>query len=556
MTQDQRIGADATAPALTTSSAATAPVDRTPGTADEPADTDGPEPPDPTGHAADGTVTLAEPTPPAAREIPPVRPTEPAEPIERTEPAEPIPPRHRPTRPTGPTKPAPPPPPARAARRSDAQRYVAALRAFEEVSRAPGQVSLLMEICVDRACEMVGATGGLIALLQEGELFYAATAGDLRGRLAGSQPVSHTFGGLAVTTGQTVHTRDARTDPRIAKEIAMPLGIRAAIATPLLQGRRKLGILWVSSPQPEAFDEVDVELVSRLGRVAGARFDHAQVREERRSSEQALVDNRLQQASLLAALDEGVIALDASRRVMLVNAAAERILGVSRERLLASDALGMPWNAIHADGTRLQAADQPAAQTLRTRKPLTRELLGVHRPDGTLRWLSVTTVPVFDASGDTLRGVVVCFSDVTAARATRERDHTRIARLLDQTERLCRAGTWEWCADSGQVYWSAGLRELVGQPASDDSPASLRAYLALVHPDDRPALRQAMADVRDGNTSHLLDHRIVTCGGVERRLRCVVELRRDRDGHITRAWGSLVDLAPAEPADLDLPTDD
>ncbi|HEX5496019.1 MAG TPA: GAF domain-containing protein [Mycobacteriales bacterium] len=414
-----------------------------------------------------------------------------------------------------------------------ARRAAVALRALEEVACAPGQASLLMEICVDRVREMVGGTGSAVALLQEGELFYSATAGDLRGRLSGSQPVSRSFGGLAVSTGQTLYAEDAQSDPRVARDIVASLGVRSVITTPLHQGRRRIGVLWVCSPEPAAFDRTDVELVARLGRVAGARLDYVGVRDERRSSEQALVDSQLQHAAVLASLDQGVLALDPARRVQLVNGAAERILGVPRERLLASDALGMPWGAICENGSPLRMDANPAESGRPADKPGGRTVLGVHRPDGALRWLAVTTTPVFDPSGDALRGVVACFSDVTEERERAGRED-RDRRMLDATERLTGAGSWHWRPGSTAPHWSAGMYRLLG---AGDRPPSVRGYLARVHPADRARVRRNLFAALRGGGCRTVEHRLSRPEGAVRTVRCSVEVRLDTDGRVTDVWG-------------------
>lgn len=419
-----------------------------------------------------------------------------------------------------------------------------ALRALEEVACAPGQASLLMEICLDRALEMVGATGGVVALLQEGELFYSATAGDLRGRLSGSQPVSRSFGGLAVTTGQTLYASDAQSDPRVARDVVTSLGIRSVITTPLHQGRRRIGVLWVCSPVPDAFDQVDVDLVARLGRVAGARLDYAGVRDERRSSEQALVDSQLQHAAVLASLDEGVLGLDPARRVHLVNGAAERILGVPRERLLASDALGMPWGAICENGSALRMDANPVEGGRHGGKTGGHTVLGVHRPDGALRWLAVTTTPVFDPSGDSLRGVVACFSDVTEERERAGRED-RDRRMLEATERLTGSGSWHWRPGSTAPDWSAGMYRLLG---ADDRPPSLRGYLERVHPADRSRVRRALFAALRAGGCRGMEHRLTRPDGTVRTVRCTIEVRVGEDGRVTGAWGGCHDVTPTEPS--------
>ena len=46
--------------------------------------------------------------------------------------------------------------------------------------------------------------------------------------------------------------------------------------------------------------------------------------------------------------------------------------------------------------------------------------MGVHKPDGTLTWITVNAQPLFQADGRTLAGVAVSFEDITARKRTEE----------------------------------------------------------------------------------------------------------------------------------------
>ena len=57
--------------------------------------------------------------------------------------------------------------------------------------------------------------------------------------------------------------------------------------------------------------------------------------------------------------------------------------------------------------------------------------MGVHKPDGTLTWITVNAQPLFQADGRTLAGVVASFEDIT--------DRKRLEEALQRTaEQLAR----------------------------------------------------------------------------------------------------------------------
>lgn len=64
-------------------------------------------------------------------------------------------------------------------------------------------------------------------------------------------------------------------------------------------------------------------------------------------------------------------------------------------------------------------------------------IMGVHGPDGVVRWLCVNSQPLFEADGKTLAGVVACFSDITDRKRTEDalREATNELARLRQEQR-------------------------------------------------------------------------------------------------------------------------
>ncbi|MDE2145210.1 MAG: EAL domain-containing protein [Burkholderiales bacterium] len=124
--------------------------------------------------------------------------------------------------------------------------------------------------------------------------------------------------------------------------------------------------------------------------------------------------------ALWAALPTGVMVLGADGSIVDVNRAAERMLGQSLAELRGRSADDPLWQALRDDGTPYEGADLPAMRTLASGEPQRNQTLGVHTPEGELRWLLVNTEPQRDLTGQ-VTGVVACFGDVTESRALQER---------------------------------------------------------------------------------------------------------------------------------------
>lgn len=123
--------------------------------------------------------------------------------------------------------------------------------------------------------------------------------------------------------------------------------------------------------------------------------------------------------AILMAMDDGVV-VSRDGRLVFANPAAERILGVAVGEL-ADGAAEPRWHLVDLDGRPLPVEDGPTRRTLRSGEPRVRELVGVRRPDGDVRWVEVTTAILPDAAG-----VLTTLTDATERRQA-ERELTWVA---------------------------------------------------------------------------------------------------------------------------------
>jgi PAS domain S-box-containing protein len=163
--------------------------------------------------------------------------------------------------------------------------------------------------------------------------------------------------------------------------------------------------------------------------LSSATLDEAQERgialvidlSEGKRTERALRQAEAESRAVLAALAEGITLQDAGGTLRLANASAERLLGLTIDEMIGRTSSDLGWRFVREDGSPLPAEEQPPVVALRTGEPQRGRRLGIHRPDGSLRWLSVSAQPIFDGHGGgqderTAAGVVSSFFDVTEAR--------------------------------------------------------------------------------------------------------------------------------------------
>jgi diguanylate cyclase (GGDEF)-like protein/PAS domain S-box-containing protein len=419
-------------------------------------------------------------------------------------------------------------------------RHAAALDAIEEIAVAPAQPSLLLELCVERARALVRADGSAIELLEdEDELLFAATSGVLRDTLGNCQRVNGTLCGLAIRTGEAVHSDDAQLDDRGERDVAAALGIRSVITVPMLQDGKPIGVLLVASNAAGAFADEDAVLLRRLARVVGSRLDYSSAKDARKRTEQALEASRQKYRSVLASIDQGILVVSGLDRVVMLNPAAERILGLPAYELVGSSP--SEW-LYRTDGSRWPGDDWPVRKALDERRTVRDVLMRVAGADGRIRWLNTTTSPLPTREHGP-GGAVMSISDVSERRRESEqRQH--LEGLLAATQRLAHVGSWDWRIVDGQAVsatWSDEMYRLIGL-TPQFAPVTVELYLECIHPEDRSdVIAAGVRAFTEGGQVHF-GHRVVLPTGEVRHLQIIGEVTVDLDGRPERAFGSAMDV--------------
>src|SRR5215208_6220945 len=118
--------------------------------------------------------------------------------------------------------------------------------------------------------------------------------------------------------------------------------------------------------------------------------------------------------TIVDALQDGVGVLDEEGRILACNQAAAVILGRSASQLFGRTPLELDLGAISEDGTELPVEGYPSVTAMRAAKPVREQVIGIHHPDGRLRWLSVSATPMGPEARPAR--VVLTLRDVTERR--------------------------------------------------------------------------------------------------------------------------------------------
>ncbi|MGZ8385029.1 MAG: PAS domain-containing sensor histidine kinase [Nitrospira sp.] len=144
---------------------------------------------------------------------------------------------------------------------------------------------------------------------------------------------------------------------------------------------------------------------------------------ERRQLEAALRESEQRHWGVVAAMAEGVVIQDQDGHIRSCNVSACRILGLTEDQVLARTSFDPQWRAIHENGSPFPGGTHPPMETLRTGLASANVIMGVHRPDGTLVWISINTQPITVGKDELPSGVVTSFRDITAQKQAEE--HSR-----------------------------------------------------------------------------------------------------------------------------------
>ena len=263
------------------------------------------------------------------------------------------------------------------------ERTHALARANEDLKAERDQVETLFRIAselstsldldrvLNRALELVvraaGATHGSILLVdpQTDVLVARAVLGGDKIRPVGKlTPFRRGEGlaGWAIVNRQSAIVTDVRDDPRWVEHDERVRKYRSALVVPLSVSEDVLGAMLLLHPDENYFTEVHLRMVVAASSQVATAINNAELYRYIREQAELLggmlraqqVESSKSQA-ILESVADGVMVSDANGRVILFNAAAERILGINRNESIGrpiDDMLGL----YSAAGTALGAA--------------------------------------------------------------------------------------------------------------------------------------------------------------------------------------------------------
>lgn len=155
-------------------------------------------------------------------------------------------------------------------------------------------------------------------------------------------------------------------------------------------------------------------------------------------SDQATINARAREAlersetrfrELINNLHVGVVVQGPKSEILLFNARALELLGLSEDELRGRTSFDPSWEVVREDGSPYLPEERPVAMVLTTRSPIRGVVMGIKRPrTHDLVWLLVNALPERDSDGDVVQ-VVATMDDITERKKLD--DDMRRAQKLD-----------------------------------------------------------------------------------------------------------------------------
>ncbi|OQY26064.1 MAG: hypothetical protein B6I34_00685 [Anaerolineaceae bacterium 4572_32.1] len=287
-------------------------------------------------------------------------------------------------------------------------------------------VSLDLDQVMERTLRIVssavGSSHGSIMLMNEKDntLTIRAILGRDRPLPPGGEPTPFRAGegvaGWVYENKQAILLDDVEQDPRWIKSKGQGARTRSLILAPLIVDLENYGVMTIADERPGFFTQEHLRLVNAAAGQVARAISNAQLYTYLSETAQQLgetLGREQKEASknraILQSIADGVIVTDTQERIILINDAAERILGTRRQAAMGQDVRNV-FAAFEAGGRQemLEAMESLAAHPLfaKDNPQIIQSSLAMEQAT-----ISAHLAPVL--SGHEFMGIVSVFRDIT-----------------------------------------------------------------------------------------------------------------------------------------------
>jgi PAS domain S-box-containing protein len=308
-----------------------------------------------------------------------------------------------------------------------------------------------------------------------------------------------------VTASANIHTADLN---QCYVELLAPFQVTANLIVPILAGGKVWGLLIVHHCRGERhWQSYEIELLQQLATQVAIALQQSELYSrvqaeliERQRIEQELRVSEERYRSVVTVMSEGIVLQQADGQITACNASAERILGLTAQQMQGLTSVDPRWQAIYEDGSPFPGELHPAMVTLRTGKPQSNVIMGIHKPDGSLTWIAINSQPLIHPGETRAYAAVTSFSDITERREAEEKLRKSEANLA-ATQRVAHVGNWEFDVLTQEILWSEELFRIFGFDPTEPEP-TFDEHLQQIHPDDRALWQEVVGQALASGNSY------------------------------------------------------
>ena len=211
--------------------------------------------------------------------------------------------------------------------------------------------------------------------------------------------------------------------------------------------REKLTKVFTECAQNGIFYDEEMEIITANGKRVWVRTIGEPVKDEAgkiikvqgafqditelKRAEQALHESENKYRTLVQNMQVGMVAHRPDTSILLSNAMASQLLGLSPDQMLGKTAIDPAWHFVHEDGTPVPLDEYPVNLALAENQPVRNLVLGIiHPARGFPTWVQCDAYRVQDWEGN-LQQVIVTFFDITERRVAEE----QLLKTLDELKR-------------------------------------------------------------------------------------------------------------------------
>ena len=348
--------------------------------------------------------------------------------------------------------------------------------------------------------------------------------------------------GRAIRTGHTVVARDLLSNPNYTpwRDQAIKRGYASSISLPMKIDAQVLGALTIYASQPDAFNDVEVELLEKVAQSLAYGIVALRSEEARRHAEEEMQKSEEQFRTAFENAPEGMALVDLKRRFLEVNPRLCEMLGYTKEELL-----GKSFNQFTHPDDQQAGRDRWGKFVAGDLSVKRAEKRYIHK-NGQVVWAVVSNSAISNSQGD-VKYILAHIYDITdRKRAEEELRQANESLLLSEkdlreSQRIAHVGSWRLDIVSNEVVWSEELYKMYGfDPALPPPPYT--EHQKLFTPESWGRLSAALSQTVETGIPYELELETVRDNGSRGWMWVRGETVLDARGEIVGLCGAAQDI--------------